>query len=1240
MTKGEPEELQRTVATALSRMQPNSQPRQTLMRIGTALLGSRIFSMQEGFYMLTGLPLRGSSRTTVMLGVGYLDNRVRVVDSSAFRAAPEEVGEDEDAAASVPFKSNKIDYYRCRAGEPEDAERRGALQAGSESLEDVCLFNFITDYQVSTTAPGQRQVEYQDYWRVDIPVLLPNNPQRYITKRSRSAVPRIYPYMTPESHGEEFFYAQLMLYVPWRNERIDLLATRDGGQFDSYEQAFRAKYDRMRQRIGNAEYADRVEQMVQRLDALDPEARAAAYARAAPTGTQVEEADGALLDDLYNANDPYQNLGARIDAFQLAEGLAPNDVQAANVGEVNANAVAASLGAAEQNAGRGRMLDSVFEQNQALMSTDQRAVVVEVRLHMVATQRPNSVTPPLRLFVTGGAGTGKSFLIHILYDLIIRGHRGLLTKPVILTAPTGVAAFNIAGLTVHKALSLPVEHCRTTGNARVRYIKLSAAKLVEMRAFWYGVRYLIIDEISMVSSDTLRHVDRRLREIRDTPTVPFAGISIITVGDFYQLPPVKADYVFEPKNALRFGQLPVRRQANAPPLLPAQHLPLSPLHVWSSFQLRELGTNQRQRGDHVWAAHLNALRSNIDTSAVEQALEALRGRLTVAAGGTINECDDEWKDAPRLFAKNADVKSYNAKRLADTVSGDNEAVTIMASHRFVSAHGAPNLARRVNLNMVPESADDCGGLEAKVTLAIGARVMLRRNIHTDDGLVNGAVGVVSGFRWPQGGQGQGVVPDAIFVKFDNECVGRLLRAMDHLDPAGPVPIPIASSRFGAKGVAGRGQQVERKQFPLTLAWAITFHKVQGLSMERAVVDVGRSIFSNGQAYVGLSRVSKLTGLAISGMVDSSMKMVDPYVTEEYARMKSVAARPPESVTASGGQPLPAEPDSVPEDRADEADPDELAAWHADDEFAIADMAAVTHSQSVISTPHMGSIVAAAVAVSAMVSSFANLHTGSRQRCLRRNRRSPIATSPVPFHGVLTPSQQATQRHRVNHVMTPTRNSAAAPMDTDSSHALQPTTSQPRSQHTRQLFGELPTLHTSTSILHAPLAQMLLRQPTPLVSIPWYGHGSMDTWPPCNIIKIREEAAGGYMAYRVSTSWLIMVLVADSLGVLELHFPNMPTTNFPAQWSSWKIKMTWALSFNNITKEKLVYSTEGVNGLIYGSSRMDGPCHFPSDLQEFLIGSSTHSTADIEQELMVYLQECWQSAADAAGMVPLHPWQWA
>jgi hypothetical protein len=82
----------------------------------------------------------------------------------------------------------------------------------------------------------------------------------------------------------------------------------------------------------------------------------------------------------------------------------------------------------------------------------------------------------------------------------------------------------------------------------------------------------------------MRHIDRRLREITAQANTPFGGISILTVGDFYQLPPVKAEYIFEPKNRYRFFDPPDPNGA------------LHPLHVWSSFSIRKLETNQRQRG--------------------------------------------------------------------------------------------------------------------------------------------------------------------------------------------------------------------------------------------------------------------------------------------------------------------------------------------------------------------------------------------------------------------------------------------------------------------------------------------------------------------------------------------------------------------------------------------------------------------------------------------------------------------
>ena len=111
-----------------------------------------------------------------------------------------------------------------------------------------------------------------------------------------------------------------------------------------------------------------------------------------------------------------------------------------------------------------------------------------------------------------------------------------------LAAPTGVAAFNIGGLTIHRALNLPVEHDRSTA-----YKKLSAERLHELRCLWKDVHDMIIDEISMVSYQTFTFIHKRLTEIKgtDDTEVHFGGISIIAVGDFFQLPPVRDRFVFQ-----------------------------------------------------------------------------------------------------------------------------------------------------------------------------------------------------------------------------------------------------------------------------------------------------------------------------------------------------------------------------------------------------------------------------------------------------------------------------------------------------------------------------------------------------------------------------------------------------------------------------------------------------------------------------------------------------------------------
>ena len=138
-------------------------------------------------------------------------------------------------------------------------------------------------------------------------------------------------------------------------------------------------------------------------------------------------------------------------------------------------------------------------------------------------------------------------------ELLIRAHRGHIGNPVRLMAPTGMAAKNIGGSTMHSLLKLPIEDVRTGRRGRkLQYTKLKDQAAAEAREQMFGVRYIVIDEISMVSSTTLQHTDARLREITASMSQghglgaagSFGNISMIFVGDFFQLPPVQAGPLF------------------------------------------------------------------------------------------------------------------------------------------------------------------------------------------------------------------------------------------------------------------------------------------------------------------------------------------------------------------------------------------------------------------------------------------------------------------------------------------------------------------------------------------------------------------------------------------------------------------------------------------------------------------------------------------------------------------------
>ena len=164
----------------------------------------------------------------------------------------------------------------------------------------------------------------------------------------------------------------------------------------------------------------------------------------------------------------------------------------------------------------------------------------------------NSVTPknikPLSLFITGGACVGKSRLTETCYVFLVKTFNSYTGSPekvkVLLLAPNGVSAINISGTTINSGLAIPV-------NIRGPLPRMFDQIKCKLRKLYSELEVFIIDEISMVSNKTLLNVHKRLCEIFGcTEANFFAGTTVLLLGDLLQLPPVKAQQVFEPLNSL------------------------------------------------------------------------------------------------------------------------------------------------------------------------------------------------------------------------------------------------------------------------------------------------------------------------------------------------------------------------------------------------------------------------------------------------------------------------------------------------------------------------------------------------------------------------------------------------------------------------------------------------------------------------------------------------------------------
>lgn len=426
------------------------------------------------------------------------------------------------------------------------------------------------------------------------------------------------------------------------------------------------------------------------------------------------------------------------------------------------------------------------------------------------------------VFVTGRAGTGKSTLLqHLAWNT---------SKQIAVCAPTGVAALNVEGQTIHSLFRLPI------GLIANGQIEQSDAT----RKLLNAIDTLVIDEISMVNADLMDGIDRSLRQARARKAEPFGGVQIVMFGDPYQLAPVpprgdEMRYIRDHYRSFWFFDAKVWTGGAATEGLLDVGAYGADLHV------RELAEIHRQ-SDPAFKALLNAVRY---------------GRVTAEMAGVLNGAGARTPPSPAdgehpiitLATRNDIVNTINRRHL-DELVGRMQTANAEISGDF--GRGEANYPADVELK-----------------LKVGAQVMFLRNDVSTYGepprWVNGTIGTVTRIaggtvRVEVDGTEHDVEP-AVWERFRYAY-----------DPG---------SRTLSRDIVA-----EFTQFPLRLAWAVTIHKSQGKTYDRAVIDLGSGAFAPGQTYVALSRLTSLDGLYLSRPLRPSDIRVDP----DVQRFMSTALR--------------------------------------------------------------------------------------------------------------------------------------------------------------------------------------------------------------------------------------------------------------------------------------------------------------------------------------------------------------
>ena len=387
------------------------------------------------------------------------------------------------------------------------------------------------------------------------------------------------------------------------------------------------------------------------------------------------------------------------------------------------------------------------------------------------------------IFLTGKAGTGKTTFLHTVQKAT--------RKRLVVTAPTGAAAINAGGVTLHSFFQLPLGPFVPGGEAQLGQHRIRREKKNLIRS----LDLLVIDEISMVRSDLLDGVDTVLRRYRRSD-LPFGGVQLLMIGDLHQLPPVVRND--EWRILQDYYESPYFFSSTA--LCRTELIPIELKHIYRQSDPRFIDLLGRVRD------------GNLDPPTVEK---------------------------------------LNSRYIPDFSPRDEEGYITLCTHnrsadRINEARlkSLPGKSRRFNAEVEGDFPEQAYPTSATLEIKVGAQVMFVRNdMSPERRYFNGKIGEVVR-----------ISNDEVQVR----CPGETDRITvekaiwENIEYAvDPETAEISQKIIGTFG-----------QYPLKLAWAITIHKSQGLTFDRAIIDA-QAAFAHGQVYVALSRCRSFEGMVLS-----------------------------------------------------------------------------------------------------------------------------------------------------------------------------------------------------------------------------------------------------------------------------------------------------------------------------------------------------------------------------------------